>query len=49
MTAVEDGHVIGARYRIDGSEEGVEVGLGVDVFLAVGREKDVASFLKSQA
>lgn len=35
MTTVEDGHVVLLRHLVDSSEEGEEVLLRVDIFLAV--------------
>lgn len=49
MAAVQDGHVVLARYGVDGIEQRGEVSLGVDVLLAVGAEQDVLSFLESEA
>ena len=38
VAAVEDGHVVALGHAVDGGEEALEVALGVDILLAVGRE-----------
>ena len=48
VAAVEDGHVVLLGHLINGVEEAEEVLLRVDVFLAVGGEKDVLAFFKTQ-
>lgn len=45
MAGIEDRHIIFLSHSVDGVEEAEEVLLGVDVFLAVGAEQDVLSFL----
>lgn len=49
MAAVEDGHVVLLGHGVDGVEERQEVLLGVDVLLAVGRQKDIFALLKTEA
>ena len=49
MATVEDGHVVLLRHLVDSSEEGEEVFLGVDVFLAVGGQEDILAFLQAEA
>ena len=49
MTTVEDGHVVFLRHLVDSSEEGEEVLLRVNVFLAMGRQEDVLAFLQAEA
>ena len=49
MTTVEDGHVVLLRHLVDSSEEGEEVLFRVDVFLAVGGQKNVLAFLQAKA
>ena len=49
MATVEDGHVVFLRHFVDGCEEAEEVFIGVDVFLAVGGEEDVAFGLEVEA
>lgn len=45
MATIEDRHIILLSHSVDGVEQTQEVLLGVDVFLAVGAEQDVLSFL----
>ncbi len=49
MTTVEDGHVVLFRHLVDSSEEGEEVLLRVDVFLAMGRQENILAFLQAKA
>ena len=49
MTTVEDGHVILLRHLVDSSEEGEEVLLGINVFLAMGRQENILAFLQTEA
>lgn len=49
MAAVEYGHVVLRGHGVDGVEERQEVLLGVDILLAVGRQKDVAAFFQTEA
>ena len=49
MTTVEDGHVVLLRHLVDSSEEGEEVLLRVDVFLAVSGQENVLAFLQTEA
>lgn len=49
MATVEDGHVILLRHLVDSSEEGEEVFLRVDIFLAMGRQENVLAFLQAKA
>lgn len=49
MTTVEDGHVVLLRHLVDSSEEGEEVFLRVDVFLAVSGQENVLAFLQAEA
>ena len=49
VAAVEYGHVVLLCHFVDGGEEGEEIFLCVDVFLAVGGEEDVSAFLQAQA
>ena len=49
MAGIEDGHVVFFRQRVDGSEQGHEVFLGVDVLLPVGAEQHVLVGLQTQA
>lgn len=49
VAAVEDGPAVLLRERVDGAEERAEVGLGVDVLLAVGGEQEVAAGLQALA
>ena len=48
MAGVQDRHVVFLRERVDRGEQAREVGLGVDVLLAVGREQHVALGLKAE-
>ena len=48
VAAVEDGHVVLLGQRVDRAEEAPEVGLGVDVLLAVGGEQHVALGLQAE-
>lgn len=49
MTTVEDGHVVLLRHLVDSSEEGEEVLLRVDIFLAMGGQENVLAFLQAEA
>ena len=49
MTTVEDGHVVLFRHLVDSSEEGEEVFLRVDIFLAMGRQENVLTFFQAKA
>lgn len=49
MTTVEDGHVVLLRHLVDSSEEGEEVLLRVDIFLAMGRQENILAFLQAEA
>lgn len=49
VATVENGHVIFLGNCINRVEQREEIFLGVDVFLAVGREQDVFAFFKSEA
>lgn len=49
MTTVEDGHVVLFRHLVDSSEEGEEVLLRVNVFLAMGGQENVLAFLQAEA
>lgn len=49
MATVEDGHVILLRHLVDSSEEGEEVILRVDIFLAMGRQENILAFLQAEA
>ena len=49
MAAVENRLPVLLRERVDGAEERAEVGLGVDVLLAVGGEQEVAALLQPLA
>lgn len=49
MAAVEYRHVVFAGDGVDGVEEREEVFLGVDVLLAVSRQKDVSAFFETEA
>lgn len=49
MTTVEDGHVVLLRHLVDSSEEGEEVLLRVDIFLAMGGQENVLAFLQAKA
>ena len=48
VAGVQDRHVVFLRERVDSGEQAREVGLGVDVLLAVGREQHVALGLKAE-
>lgn len=48
MTTVEDGHVVLLRHLVDSSEEGEEVLLRVDIFLAMGRQENILAFLQAE-
>lgn len=48
VAAVEDGPAVLLGQRVDGREERAEVGLGVDVLLAVGGEQEVAAGLQAE-
>ena len=48
MTTVEDGHVVLFRHLVDSSEEGEEVLLRVDVFLAMSRQENILAFLQAE-
>ena len=49
MTTVEDGHVVLFRHLVDSSEEGEEVLLRVDIFLAMGGQENILAFLQAEA
>ena len=49
MAAVENGHVILLGHCIDGVEERQEVLLGVDILLAMSRQKNIFTFLETKA
>ena len=49
MATVEDGHVVLFRHLVDSSEEGEEVLLRVDIFLAMGGQENVLAFLQAEA
>ena len=49
MATVEDGHVVLLRHLVDSSEEGEEVFLRVDIFLAVSGQENVLAFLQTEA
>ena len=49
MATVEDGHVVFLRHLVDSSEEGEEVLLRVDIFLAMGGQENVLAFLQAEA
>lgn len=49
MTTVEDGHVVLLRHLVDSSEEGEEVLLRVDIFLAMGGQENILAFLQAEA
>lgn len=49
MTTVEDGHVVLLRHLVDSCEEGEEVLLRVDIFLAVSGQENVLAFLQAKA
>ena len=48
MAAVKDRHIVFLSHSIDGIEKRKEILLRVDIFLPVGRQKDVSSLLKSE-
>ena len=48
VAGVQDRHVVSLRQRVDGGEKAREVGLGVDVLLAVGGEQHVAPGLQAE-
>ena len=48
VAGVQDRHVVSLSQRIDGSEQAREVGLGVDVLLAVGGQQHVALGLQAE-
>lgn len=48
VAGVQDRHVVLLRERVDGGEQAREVGLGVDVLLAVGGEQHVALGLQAE-
>ena len=48
MTAVEYRHVVFLGNGVDGIEQRQEVFLGVDVFLAVGRQEDVSALVETE-
>ena len=48
MAGVQDRHVVFLRERVDGGEQAREVGLGVDVLLAVGGQQNVALGLQPE-
>lgn len=45
MAGIKDRHIILLSHSVDGVEQTQEVLFGIDVFLAVGAEQDVLSFL----
>lgn len=49
MATVEDGHVVLLCHLVDSSEEGEEVLLRVDIFLAMGRQEYILAFLQAEA
>ena len=49
MATVENGHVILLRHLVDSSEEGEEVLLRVDIFLAMGGQENILAFLQAEA
>lgn len=49
MATVEDGHVVLLRHLVDSSEEGEEVFLRVDIFLAMGGQEYIFAFLQAEA
>lgn len=49
MATVEDRHVVLFRHFVDSSEEGEEVLLGINVFLAMGRQENILAFLQTEA
>ena len=48
VAAVEDGHVILRRHRVDGTKQGKEILLRVDVLLPVGGKQDIIAFPEVQ-
>ena len=48
VAGVQDRHVVSLGQRVDGGEQAREVGLGVDVLLAVGGQQHVALGLKAE-
>ena len=48
VAGVQDRHVVLLRERVDGGEQAREVGLGVDVLLAMGGEQHVALGLQAE-
>ena len=48
MATVEDGHIVLLRHLVDSSEEGEEVFLRVDIFLTVGGQENVLTFLQAK-
>ena len=48
VAGVQDRHIVFLGQRVDRGEQAREVGLGVDVLLAVGREQHVAPGLKAE-
>ena len=48
VAGVQDRHVVSLRERVDGGEQAREVGLGVDVLLAVRREQHVLLRLQAE-
>lgn len=48
MATVEDGHVVLLRHLVDSSEEGEEVLLRVNVFLTMGRQENILTFLQAE-
>ena len=48
MATVEDGHVVLFRHLVDSSEEGEEVFLRVDIFLAMGGQENILAFLQAE-
>lgn len=49
MATVEDRHVVLFRHFVDSCEEGEEVLLGINVFLAMGRQENILAFLQTEA
>ena len=49
VAGIQDGHIVLLGHLVDGVEEAEEVLFGVDVFLAVGAQKNVFSLLETQA
>ena len=48
MARVQDGHIVLFCHLVDSGEQRSEILLCVDVFLPMGRQKDVLSLLQSQ-